>query len=57
MLTGVSPYRLVCFYESFNGFTQPGSLDLFSGRYGVAKNTVRAGFPWVLIYEWNLSAS
>ena len=32
-------------------FSVPGALDLFSGSYGVAKQLVRHGCPWVLTYE------
>ena len=33
--------------------TSPGALDLFSGRFGVAKKLIDAGAPWVLTFEWN----
>eukprot|EP00435_Cladocopium_sp_Y103_P036916 s1777_g9.t1 len=32
-------------------FNQQGALDLFSGSFGVAKELVRCGAPWVLTYE------
>ena len=38
-------------------FTKKGALDLFSGRYGVAKKLLEHGAPWVLTYEWNRSAA
>ena len=31
---------------------EPGALDLFSGTYGVAKQLIAFGAPWVLTYEW-----
>ena len=31
------PKSQFVFHSSFRGFTHPGGLDLFSGRYGVAK--------------------
>ena len=36
---------------------EPGVLDLFSGNYGVAKNAVRHGAPWVLTFELKRSRS
>lgn len=51
------PKSQFVFHSSFKGFSHPGGLDLFSGRYGVAKHTVAAGCPWVLTYEWNHSAA
>eukprot|EP00438_Fugacium_kawagutii_P003588 Skav221596 [mRNA] locus=scaffold1698:358778:363001:+ [translate_table: standard] len=38
-------------------FQSPGALDLFSGSFGVAKQMVRLGCPWVLTFEWTRSAS
>ena len=35
----------------------PGGLDLFSGSFGVAKELLAAGAPWVLTYEWKRSAA
>ena len=37
--------------EGHLDFSLPGGLDLFSGCYGVAKQMVRCGFPWVLTFE------
>jgi hypothetical protein len=31
--------------------TQPGALDLFSGKCGVARAMVKAGAPWVLTFD------
>eukprot|EP00435_Cladocopium_sp_Y103_P061170 s1087_g22.t2 len=45
------------FSSDFKDFDSPGSIDLFSGRYGVAKQLIRAGSPWVLTFEWNHSAA
>ena len=48
-----SQYRLP---DDFKGFYGTGSLDLLSGAYGVARQLVRNGSPWVLTYEWNHSS-
>eukprot|EP00435_Cladocopium_sp_Y103_P013368 s3434_g3.t1 len=44
------------FAENFGGFVQAGALDLFSGTYGVARQLVANGAPWVLCFEINHSA-
>lgn len=44
------------FAEGVDDFYEAGALDLFSGRYGVAKQMIKAGAPWALTYEWNRSA-
>lgn len=44
------------FAEGVDGFYEAGALDLYSGRFGVAKQMIKAGAPWVLTYEWNRSA-
>ena len=36
---------------------EAGALDLFSGRYGVAKQMVLFGAPWVLTFEWSRSTT
>lgn len=40
-----------------HGFFEAGALDLYSGRYGVAKQLIAYGAPWVLTFEWNRSAA
>ena len=34
----------------------PGALDLYSGSFGVARQLLKAGAPWVLCYEWKRSS-
>lgn len=50
------PRRQFFFKDGVADFMEPGCLDLFSGRFGVAKQLVKHGAPWVLTYEWNRSA-
>ena len=45
------------FAEGVEDFSEAGSLDLFSGTYGVARQMVAMGCPWVLTYEWNHSSA
>ena len=45
------------FREGVLFFREPGALDLYSGRYGVAKQMISHGAPWVLTFEWNHSAA
>eukprot|EP00438_Fugacium_kawagutii_P011960 Skav219331 [mRNA] locus=scaffold1957:475156:479430:- [translate_table: standard] len=40
---------------NFSGFSCPGGLDLFSGSFGVAREMIKLGAPWVLTFEWNRS--
>ena len=49
------PKRQFLFGRSFKGFTTPGALDLFSGSFGVAKQMIQNGAPFVLTFEWNRS--
>lgn len=35
----------------------PGALDLYSGSFGVARELLRCGAPWVLTYEWKRSSA
>eukprot|EP00435_Cladocopium_sp_Y103_P058652 s418_g20.t1 len=49
------PKKQFFFPAQFKGFTQPGALDLFSGTFGVAKQLIATGAPWVLTFEWNRS--
>ncbi len=51
------PKEQFFFGPNFNGFKQAGGLDLFSGNYGVARQMVQNGCPWVLTYEWNRSSA
>lgn len=37
--------------------SKAGALDLFSGSFGVARQMLRDGAPWVLCYEWQRSSS
>ena len=37
-------------------FDFKGSLDLYSGSFGVAKQLLANGSPWVLTYEWQRSS-
>lgn len=45
------------FREGVLFFREPGALDLYSGKYGVAKQMIAHGAPWVLTFEWNHSAT
>ena len=38
-------------------FCEKGALDLFSGRFGVAKQLIAYGAPRVLTFEWSRSAT
>lgn len=38
-------------------FSVPGALDLFSGSFGVARQLIAAGAPWVLTFEWKRSSN
>ena len=51
------PQRQFFFRNDEGCFTEPGMLDLFSGRFGVAKQAIKFGAPWVLTFEWNRSSS
>lgn len=37
-------------------FQRRGALDLYSGSFGVAKQLIANGAPWVLTYEWKRSS-
>lgn len=37
-------------------FSKAGGLDLFSGNFGVAKQMIANGCPWVLTFDWTRSA-
>ena len=50
------PRSQFIFAKGVEGFDEAGSLDLFSGSYGVARQMVALGCPWVLTYEWNHSS-
>ena len=43
--------------EKEKAFTFKGALDLYSGSFGVARQLVANGAPWVLTFEWKRSAS
>ena len=49
------PRRQFFFSSGVETFRAPGTLDLFSGTYGVAKQFVNFGAPWVLTFESNRS--
>ena len=49
------PRRQFFFAEGVCSFDAPGALDLFSGKFGVARMLVKYGAPWVLTYEWSAS--
>eukprot|EP00435_Cladocopium_sp_Y103_P050506 s1798_g15.t1 len=51
------PRKQFFFKEGVFDFFEPGCLDLFSGKFGVAKQLVRCGAPWVLTFEWERSAA
>ena len=51
------PQRHFFFAEGVCGFFDAGGLDLYSGNYGVAKQMVKFGAPWVLTFEWKRSSS
>ena len=70
--TGVSSSKLsleaITLLQSFNAkqfyfgsqvtsFEEPGALDLFSGKAGVARALIRLGCPWVLSFEINRSSA
>lgn len=50
------PRRQFFFSSGVEAFHAPGALDLFSGTYGVAKQLINFGAPWVLTFEWNRSS-
>jgi len=50
------PRRQFFFSSGVEAFHAPGALDLFSGTYGVAKQLLNFGAPWVLTFEWNRSS-
>eukprot|EP00435_Cladocopium_sp_Y103_P020708 s2227_g5.t1 len=45
------------FNEHCVEFEVPGVLDLYSGNFGVARQLVRHGAPWVLTFDWKRSES
>ena len=51
------PRSQFIFGKGVEDFSDAGSLDLFSGSYGVARQMVAMGCPWVLTYEWNHSSA
>ena len=50
------PRRQFYFREGVFDFFEAGCLDLFSGKFGVARQLVLCGAPWVLTFEWERSA-
>ena len=50
------PEKQFYFGKNFNGFVEPGAIDLYSGRGGVARALVKNGCPWVLSFELNRGA-
>ena len=51
------PQRHFFFSDGVCGFFDAGGLDLYSGNYGVAKQMVKFGAPWVLTFEWKHNSS
>ena len=51
------PKKQFLFGSNFNGFCEPGYIDLFSGGFGVARAVVKNGAPWCLSFEWKRSAA
>ena len=49
------PKRQFLFSKDFQGFACAGAIDLFSGSFGVAKQMIKWGAPFVLTFEWNRS--
>ena len=43
-------------YEGELDLSKAGALDLYSGSFGVARQMLRDGAPWVLCFEWNRSS-
>ena len=46
------PSNQFFFADGVYGFAQPGGLDLFSRKFGVAKMMVKYCAPWVLTFAW-----
>lgn len=40
------------FRKGVKACNEPGCLDLYSGNFGVAKQMIKHGAPWVLTFEW-----
>ena len=51
------PKRQFFFRDDCSDLTEPGGLDLYSGNFGVAKQMVKNGCPWVLTFEIKRSVS
>ena len=47
----------VMFRADVSGFLEPGVLDLYSGKAGVARAAIQRGAPWVVTFEITRSAS
>ena len=43
--------------DSLEAIEGPGALDLYSGNYGVCREMVRLGAPWILSFEIKRSSS
>ena len=52
-------FPLVQFFHSGEkpDFSKQGALDLFSGCFGVARQMMSLGAPWILTFEWRRSSS
>ena len=50
------PRKQFFFRKGVTQFTEPGALDLFSSSFGVARQMVKLGCPWVLTFEWRRGA-
>ena len=49
--------RQVMFRRGVSAFDEPGVLDLYSGKAGVARAAVKLGAPWVITFEITRSSS
>ena len=47
--------RQVLFAEGVSDFLEPGAVDLYSGRMGVATAMLKVGCPWVVTFDWERS--
>ena len=56
LLKIVPDKQFFCGVPKERAFRYRGALDLYSGSYGIAKQMIANGAPWVLTYEWKRSA-
>ena len=55
-LKEIPAYQFFFGIDTDQAFDFKGSLDLYSGSFGVAKQLLANGSPWVLTYEWQRSS-